>query len=267
MRARGLIQRTPGTFPEFRSIRGIPINGKADLFSHVPGIFDQGPVGSCEAHRTAGAIYTTLSAKGNPLPFVPSMDQLYRLGRAIDRRAYGERGPLTDSGVTTHSMLQAISCWGVVPMGPDVEGRHSDCARATVADEPDFLGIVQSSEVLIAGAYEITSRGDQRVTDVCHALDAGYAVGLDVFVDTHGPCSFENWDPYHGPLSDPVKTDPNGGGHAVYAIGYQFDGPKFIINFVNSWGEEWGLRGIGQGNRNFLDAALGVCVFDVRRQS
>lgn len=263
---RGLIHREHGTFPAFRSMPGVPVNGRADLSDFVPGIFGQGFVGSCEAHRTVGAVATTLAVRGFPLPWFPSPDDVYRIARCLDRREYGPEGALQDIGTTTHNALNAIARWGMRPMGAMVEGRFSDCGGSNLNAEPLFVDLLKDAETLIVGAYEIESTGLSRAIDVCHALDAGMAVGVDIWVDTRGPRSVEDWDPSTGPLDAPDKMDADGGGHAVYLVGYEWIGDRVTFWGPNSWGD-WGASGYIHGSRAWLDAALGVCIFDARRAS
>lgn len=206
-----------------------------DLSEHTPQVLDQGQTGSCEGHAGSGAIYTSLSAQGHPLPWIPSQADIYLNARCIDRGAkFSER--LQDEGTETNSVIRAISEFGIRPMGSLAAGRFSDVSEdpAELNAEPRLAELEQDAHSLVLGAYRVTSTGSERDADVKAAIAAGFAVRVDSFVDT----AFEDWTPAKEPFGIPEYDDPRGGGHALYAIAYT---PYFYV-LRNSWGD-WGDSG------------------------
>jgi hypothetical protein len=211
-----------------------------DLSPYCCPVFDQGQFGSCEGHSTAGAIYATFARRGTPLPWVPSPAGIYTLARCIDRGANKDQ-PLTDSGTMTASVLTGIGSFGIKAFGtPANDGRYSDCDATNVLREPTLYDLEADAVNLMIGAYSIDSIGSQKIVDVCASLAAGYAVRIDSFVDT----AFEDWTPAQSPFGVPNLGDPQGGGHALYLIGYSTNADG-SITFVmrNSWGSGWGRGG------------------------
>lgn len=219
-----------------------------DLSRFAPAVMDQGQTGSCEGHSTAGAIFTTLAAQGKPLPWVPSPAGIYTLARCIDRGASLD-APLQDVGTETPSVIHAIAEYGIRPIGELQFGRYSDVseAPALLNAEPQLDELEADAKTLAIGAYRITSAGSARETDVKLALAAGFAVRIDSFVDT----AFENWSAGDAPFGVPNESDPNGGGHALYILGYTPD--YYIVR--NSWGQSWGNQGNIQVSHAFVQQA------------
>lgn len=208
----------------------------------APAIFDQGNVGSCWAHSTSRQVSSAMTILGKPLGFVPSPDDLYRIARAMMRAQFnGGRGALTDSGTDPSVGMQVLSLFGVRAMrGPTSDGRNSDCAEATVNDEPNLADLVQDAKHVLVGDYGITSAHAQRVLDLKRAL-VHRPVTLGFFCDT----AFENWRKGDAPYGAPKNpNDPEGGGHDVAVDGYDtLSNGKTVFIIANSWGTEWGDHG------------------------
>jgi hypothetical protein len=231
-RSRTPLRKTFGMHPA-AALTEIPLS--VDHGSSSPAIFDQGDVGSCWAHAASRGLFASVGTT-----FVPSMDGIYRNARCLMRAAGEFSGALTDTGTDPFYGMQAISQFGVKPMGPAV-GRNSDCSTTSMVREPMLDELEEDAHHLMVGAHQIISAGTQRVEDICRALAAGCAVIVGVFVDT----AFEDWTPSQGPIGAPRNpNDPNGGGHALCIDGYDTTQlGRRILTVANSWAEDWGDHG------------------------
>jgi hypothetical protein len=228
---------TPFHVARMRGMVTAPSAANRDDSAFAPPVFDQGPVGSCEGHSSSGCTAMVFAKQGQPLPWIPSMDDLYRLARCIDR-SNPNGGALTDSGTMTSSIIAAMAEFGIRAMGDRAsDGRFSDCDSdpAKLNREPNLAELEVDGLKLVIGAYQITSTGSERIADVIAAQNNGFGVRIDSFVDT----AFEDWTAGQIPFGMPNYADQNGGGHALYIIGYQ--GQNQIVR--NSWGTSWGDDG------------------------
>ena len=225
----------------------------------LPDVFDQGQTGSCEAHAASGGLLAVFQKAGNPLPFIPSMADLYRIALSIDRRpnADGSLPPLQDVGTEGNAIIRAFQEFGIRPMGsPPPDGRFSDADPATICRELQLGDLEADSSFKIEGAYSIY---EQTASDVGNAYMQALAsfgpIPTASFVDT----AFMRWDPSKPAMGIPDYTDPKGGGHKPLVIGYNIvanDGSVLTTwngtlpagawrrwKVRNSWGKSWGLRG------------------------
>lgn len=201
---------------------------------NAPPVFDQGPVGSCEGHASSGASALSCAAVGQPLGFIPSMVGIYNPALALDR-GDPNAGALQDLGTETNTVLRVLHEFGLRPMGAQVEGRFSDCTMANALLEPVLADLEKDALTVMIGAYQITQTGSSKLAAVKAVLAAGLAVRVDSFVDM----AFENWSAGDAPFGQPDLNDPEGGGHALYLVGYQ--GDNCIMR--NSWSSSWGDNG------------------------
>ena len=86
----------PAHYVGARQLRDDALPSSIDFSKYVPTL-DQGPTSSCTGHAHATAIAATAAATGIALPWVPSPDDLYKLGRCIERGGDVDV-LLTDSG-------------------------------------------------------------------------------------------------------------------------------------------------------------------------
>jgi hypothetical protein len=230
---RGSHQRTPFGVAKMRGLSVASPPASADLEQYTPPVVDQTVFSGCEGASGSGAIYTTLAKAGNPLPWVPSQSDIYRVARCIDRG--GSVGAaLEDQGTFTNSVERALGEFGIRAMGASPDGTNCDFTAATINAEPTLGELEQDALTLLVGTYAINSLGFQKVQDVKLALASGFAVRVDTEVDQR----FENWSPSQAPYGVPDYQNSLGG-HAVYLTGYR--GDVFVLR--NSWGKTWGISG------------------------
>jgi hypothetical protein len=209
-----------------------------DLSKYTPPVMDQTDFGCCEGTSSSGALYTRFEAKGSPLGYIPSQQGLYVPARAFDRAAQfpaGDLPPLQDVGTETNSVIRVISEVGIVPMGASPSGLYCDVTVGNVNEEIDLGDLERAGTSLIVGAYQINSSGTQKLQDIKDCISSLIPVRVDSFVDM----AFEDWTPAKKPIGAPDYSDPQGGGHALYAIA--FSGDNIVVR--NSWGTGWGDGG------------------------
>lgn len=228
-------------------------------------LLDQGRTGSCTCESTPHAAATATAAmvglgllEANPLPFVGSPRNMYAAVRGRERALSTPPGTppaaLTDSGANLSDVFEILAEYGTIPMvAPTPDGRNTDVwssddvsglpnpPPANVNDEPDFLALEQGASHIIVGPYGV----DPTAANISDVLAAALAVGgmpieLATFVDT----AF--MDLQAGQIAPvPNTSDPEGGGHAIYLSGYQWNaqlGQRVFI-LTNSWGVSWANAG------------------------
>ena len=188
-----------------------PLPDFVDLTPFAPSPLDQSNTSSCVGHATACAIATSLAKAGKPLGFIPSPRSIYQLARCIDR--YDPSIALQDAGSMPNQAMRSLTEWGVRPMRmPSPLGFNSDCDLSNVNDEPTLGELEHDGEALLIGQYSVSS-----ANEAAQALASGFAVTVASFVDM----AFERLAADSAPYDMPDETDPNGGGHYVFLVGYR----------------------------------------------
>lgn len=228
------------------------------LWSFNAPIFDQGQQGSCTGHGSAQGIYTSLSARGHNLPFVPSPREIYAVTRILERPlpAKGKApAKLTDSGAMPTDIITTISKFGVVAIGPMAsDGRFSDVEDSNVNAEPDLLTLEGAGLNLEIGAYRIDETATNAVDQIVACIAAGITVGIGFACDS----IFQGYDPSKGPLDTINLNDPEIGGHWVEFDSYDtiaFSGKRILMG-TNSWSEGWGDKGHFSVTENWFHKAV-----------
>lgn len=280
-RARGVSRRDPAHRRTQLNAKLHPLVGamlfgaalpkSADLTSFCPPVFDQGASGSCTAHSLSGGLVTSTGAQKQPLGFVPSPCGIYACERSLERaqvRAAGPLPPLEDSGAMLADGISAVQGFGVMPyQGPTPDGRISDvwtaqdtsAAPANVNAEPDLMGLEEAATKLIVGSHRIVETGPDVASVTAATIAAGFAVWLGFFADS----AFESLKP--GEIASlPNESDPNGGGHAVYLVGFdtRADG-SLVYTLRNSWSSGWCSGGMCLVGEQWLEAVWDAYVLDV----
>jgi len=185
------------------------------------------------------------------------------IDRAFDNPV-GKLPPLRDRGSMLHTGIKVLSDWGVVAMGPKILINgveiNSDCGLHNFDDEVNLVTFEKASRKLIVGAYEIPVDSSIEMAAQL-ALDANMTVALGNFVDTK---RFMAYGQTSLPLGAQDMTDPYGGGHCTYLVGYQTVAGKTIYHARNSWGLYWGKYGKYEATGAFLRQAWEAVVMDVR---
>ncbi len=241
----------------FRLARGaVPaLPDSVNLTAFAPSPLDQNGTSSCVGHATAGAIATSFARAGAPLPFVPSPRSIYQLARCIDR--LDPAVPLVDEGSMPNQAMRSLTEWGVRAMNaPSPEGYNSDCDETNVNLEPTLSELEADATTVLIGQYAIES-----ALQAAQAIAAGYAVTVASFVDT----AFEELTAQSSPYDMPDETDPNGGGHDVFLVGFRHVAGKLQFLLQNSWGTTWAAGGRCWVTEAFVNQCSDKYAFSVRK--
>jgi C1A family cysteine protease len=197
-----------------------------DLTSHIDRVRDQLKTSSCVGQAVARAVHMRASIEGRPVAY-PSALHVYAAARAID--VADPKHTLDDEGCTPRSAARALANYGVV----SEERWPFDPSR--VRERPPWDVLRQGVDAKITGYYAV----DGGVDGIKRALASGYPVPFGMVVD-------DRYFDYAGGLYEPGGTDA--GGHMQCLCGY--DPEAFVV--VNSWGEQWGQRGLSRIPHAFM---------------
>jgi hypothetical protein len=229
------------------ALAAVAPSGHADLRPFRPRTTDQGRIRACTGHGYTGSVSTTLAKAGTPVPML-SPSSAYKLGRCM-ARADGIRGtatqlpPLEDRGANPDDVHRAAAIYGIA-QALYIEGVDVPCDELTasgekhVLDEPLLIEMQHSNMLRLVGHERVWSTGQDRLDDVCRALDAGFAVEISVYASDAR---------YQGYVGGVMPPPPSGVwcDHWNYLVGYETDATGTRIYFgVNSWGEQWGERDV-----------------------
>ncbi len=226
----------------------------ASLKDFVPSVLDQVNTSSCTGQAVKGAIITRMNKRGTPID-PPSAGGIYRIGRAIDRLPNFDDSlpPLEDDGAMPNQIMRGITEWGVPSEASDPFNPK------TINDEPTLGTLIDASDCKLDGYYRVNWLDIQRRVNALRlAIHMGYPPCFAIDVDN----KFEEYS--DGVLGAP---NPNGilGGHYMYAVAYDTTSTGYtIIEFVNSWGESWGVAGFGFGDEKFIGNMRDIYVMDVK---
>jgi C1A family cysteine protease len=208
----------------FKPRRALPrLPSRVDLRNtgFMPGVYDQGYLGSCTANAVAGAFEYEQKRQGLT-DFNPARLFIY----------YEERRMINtlneDSGAFIRDGLKVVNHLGA----PNETLWPYDISRFTTAPNADVY-----ADGLDHQAVGYATVDNQREFDVKQALAMGVPV---VFGFTVYPW-FESPDA-HG-FCNPVLNQQVLGGHAVVAVGYFRLKNKWWAIVRNSWGQSWGDSG------------------------
>lgn len=232
----------------------------------IAAVKDQGQTGSCVGHSGSGVTESQFALDSDPLGYTPSEDIGYKGARSVERARSSPTGPLpalVDEGAQTEDYQLWIGKYGVAPrwrtMTPD--RRWSDCDTDTVNDNLDLAKVEAASVLVAPGSYAINPQSTTAEALVQAALSSKILVRVDAFVDM----VFEDWIPGRAPVPAPNENDPNGGGHAIYVVGWDRYSAGNVYIIRNSWGTSWGDGGDVLVSSAWLQAAWSLYPWTVHR--
>jgi C1A family cysteine protease len=192
-----------------------------DLRGKMPGVYDQGELGSCTANAIGGDLEYAQIRQGQQ-HWTPSRLFIYYNERVI------ENSVREDSGAMLRDGIKAVVRWGFCPE-TDWPYVISQFTR-----KPPRM----SYKNAVKNRIQQYARVSQRLDDMRACLAGGdpFFYGFSVYD------SFEsNYVAETGLMPMPRRGERLLGGHAVLAVGY--DDNRKVIIVRNSWGTGWGDKG------------------------
>lgn len=206
----------PAKLPAKLSLRGSP---------DMPGVYDQGQLGSCTANAIAGAYEFELKRQGED--FMPSRLWIYYQERSLEGTIDQDAGAEIRDGLK-------VAGKGVCPE------RDWPYDISTFTGPPPSSASVDAIKSHAVSYYSLNPHGPGAPLRACIAAGFPFVFGFQV------PAVFETLtgdDPF---LAFPGHNDQFVGGHAVVAVGYDFTCQRFpvpVFEVRNSWGADWGDGG------------------------
>lgn len=198
------------------------------LRSRMPGIYDQGQIGSCTGNALAAAIEFDLR-KQSIKEFVPSRLMAYYNARFL------EGATASDAGASIRDVVKAAVKWGICSESP-----QPNMAEVWPYDEREVLirPRVPCYEAAKKTLVKNYARVDQNLDAICGTLAQGFPV---IF----GAALYESFDSdavaRTGKVPMPGTNEKAIGGHATLLCGY--DDGRYVFIDRNSWGKSWGEQG------------------------
>lgn len=192
-----------------------------DHTSEMPGVYDQGQLGSCTANAIAGALQFD-RRKQKLADYVPSRLMIYYEERKIEGTISEDAGAEIRDGMkamaTTGACDEKLWPYNIAKF---TQKAPASAYKAALADQAiEYARVTQSQsqiEAVLAGGFPIS-------------------FGFTVYE------SFESDKVAKtGIVPMPKKSEQVLGGHAVLLVGYDRSAKQFIVR--NSWGAAWGKSG------------------------
>jgi C1A family cysteine protease len=207
---------------------------RVDLRQQLPGVYDQGRIGSCTANAIAAAVEFEL-LRQQLADFTPSRLFIYYNERAME----GHVG--YDSGAQIRDGIKSIATLGVCP---ETEWPYDD-TPATSEGGPWPAG-AHAGEKPTAACYhdalQTTAVSYHRIVRVLEQFKACLAAGFPFVFGFTVYSGFESPEVAKtGEAALPGPDEQVLGGHAVLAVGYDDATSRFLVR--NSWGADWGQGG------------------------
>lgn len=195
----------------------------------MPGVYDQGEIGSCTGNAIAAAVEYVLRRQPATREFVPSRLFIYYNERYIEGTV------ASDAGAEIRDGIKAVAQWGVCSESPQAD------PAAVWPYRIDQFTVHPPTECYTAALRDLVrnySRVSQDLPSMQRCLAGGWPIvfGFSVYA------SFESDEVARtGIVPMPGTTEAQEGGHAVLCVGYDDSTKMFKVR--NSWGPGWGDRG------------------------
>lgn len=203
----------------------ISLPAKVDLRPQMPGVYDQGEIGSCVGNGIAAA-YEYVTRKENEPDFLPSRLFIYFNARSL------ENAEASDSGCEIRDGIKSAAEQGVCHEVP------------TWSYSQPFNRKPTAKAYREASRHKITSYRKVDNTSITE-LRAALAQSLPIVFGMMLVKSFISLAvSKSGRVPFPKKGEEVLGGHCMLLCGYDHRRKVFIVR--NSWGEEWGMSGYAE---------------------
>lgn len=200
--------------------------------SPMPGIVEQGELGSCTANAIAAVVKYLQARQGLPEVFLPSRLAIYYWER--ERRGTIDE----DSGASIDDEMFVVRTIGT----PEEDLWQYNIAK--FKDDPGPAVKAAAAHHLVPKAFQIVDG----INGIMDSLEAGFPVAFGILIyesfETQAVANTGDVPmPNAGHWWQFCKAAPERllGGHAIWACGY--DQPSKRLFCVNSWGTMWGDGG------------------------
>lgn len=210
-----------------------PMPEKISLLKYAPKRLTQGRQGSCVAWASSYGARTILhsratNANPNSSAFSPSF-------------MYNQIALEGCQGSYIKRAMELMKNQGAVPFSK-FGYNENDCTT-----KPNTSQFTSAKQYTINGYNRLTKDGDNHATDLL-AIKQNLAQGAPVVIGMMVGGSFMNQMKGRA-MWIPTKSDYKQrgfGGHAMCVIGYDdyYDGNTGAFQIMNSWGEQWGDKGV-----------------------
>lgn len=195
-----------------------------DLQPQCPAVYDQGQEGSCTANALAFIFDFQRWQQG--LTFMtPSRDFIYAQ-ELLREGSFGQ-----DNGAFGGDGIAALQEIGVPPESVWPYTARGYCTSPT----PAAIAAAKDNKVRAA---ELLNPAENGIYEIKHALfhKRPVAFGMTLFESFESEAVART-----GHVPDPVRGEPQLGGHETALVGYDDAQKKFKVR--NSWGAGWGQQG------------------------
>ena len=190
---------------------------------YIPGILDQGDLGSCTANAVSNAVKSIIIKENRPI-FQPSRLYIYWFSREIENTIS------SDSGVSLRDTMNAIKKNGAC----DEQIWQYIISNYTIKPPTNAIdnGISNKKNFVYLSV-------GQNLNSIKNAISQDFPIVfvIDVYSSFESDKVSKN-----GVVPMPkVNTEQLLGGHAIMMISY--DDTKKVFGCMNSWGTSWGDKG------------------------
>jgi C1A family cysteine protease len=219
---------------------GAELPKKVDLRAEMPGVLDQGSLGSCASNAASNCLRHLMRKERAAREFQPSRLYLYWNTRVnVERSPAGE-----DTGVCIRDVCKAVQRYHACDeaVWPYVIDRFGDAPPLAAYKDADLHRELRYASV------------PQSLPALRRTLAGGFpvVVGIQVYDSFESAAVARTGDV---PLPD-RSAEQCLGGHAVLVVGYDDARAEFLV--MNSWGADWGQGGyFTLPYAYLLDPALG----------
>lgn len=192
-------------------------------------IVDQGRTNSCVGNASASLFRYTMYAWGEP-DFQPSRLQIYWLARHVPRIGWENE----DEGAMPRDAMQTMISNGVIQ---EELWPFSEDPSIVNQEPPKELLAKAKLKRIVEGKY-VRMLANDNLFHLKYSLaqKLPFLIGIDVYSSFYDTGS-------DGMVPMPQTNQTFEGGHLGWINGYDDSIRRF--RFVNSWGTEWGAKGVG----------------------
>src|SRR5665213_4083788 len=196
-------------------------------------VFDQKTLSDCVSNSTCAALQILNEKETGKIVELSRLFNYYN--------ARNEDGTTNvDGGTYIHFAYNSLKLLGVA------EESLWPYDESKVNVQPNILSYKEGNSNKIAGFYQITSSGQQRINDIVLAIQADHPVSFGTIVGS----SLESYDGNATTVLD-IPNDSLGG-HAILIRGFRNKSSNIEFLIRNSWSSSFGINGEFWMSANYI---------------